>query len=160
MEEWKDILGYEGIYQISSHGNVRSKTCILKKRIQNSGYQIVDLKDMGIRETKTIHRLVALAFIHNPDDKSDVDHINGDKLDNHVINLRWTTHSENKLNPNTQRPVGKSGHRNICQHIRSGLYNVFIKRNSVIVYQKSFKNLPDAINARDDFFRLKKIINL
>lgn len=103
-EIWKDILGYEGNYQISNLGNVKNiKTGrILKGRLDKYGYYRVILYKRLIRyKNFQIHRLVAMAFIENPNDKPQVDHINTIRTDNRVENLRWVTYKENNLNPIT-----------------------------------------------------------
>ena len=100
MEIFKDIIGYEGLYQISNLGNVKSlkfkKHIILKGGIDLSGYKIVSLRDSNKKQsTKTVHRLVAIAFITNTQNKKCVNHINGIKTDNNLINLEWNTYAEN-----------------------------------------------------------------
>lgn len=114
MEEiWKDIDGYEGLYQVSNHGNVKSvdrhvrqkssngeqvriiRGRLLKQRIQNNGYYIVWLCKNGVSKVFTVHRLVANAFIPNLSNKKDVNHKNGVKTDNGVYNLEWCSRSEN-----------------------------------------------------------------
>ncbi len=91
MEEWRDIKGYEGLYQVSNEGNVRSlkKGIILKAANVNNGYLAVQLWDNGIPKMKLIHRLVAEAFIPNPDNLPQVNHKNEDKALNIVENLEW-----------------------------------------------------------------------
>ncbi len=88
MEIWKDIAGYEGLYQVSNLGNVKSfckKTPhILSPATDRNGYSSVCLHIDGKKRTCTIHRLVAKAFIPNPDNKRDVNHLNGVKTDNRV----------------------------------------------------------------------------
>ena len=109
-EIWKDIEGYEGIYQVSSEGRVRSlnrvedrgrhiKGKILKPCINHYGYCIVGLFKNGTQKKNMVHRLVAEAFIPNPDNKPYCDHINTCKIDNRVENIRWVTHKENMNNP-------------------------------------------------------------
>lgn len=92
-EIWKDVVGYEGIYKISDSGNVfseRSKRN-LKAQVNRYGYYVIELHS----RLWTVHRLVALAFIPNPDKKPMVNHKNGIKTDNRVNNLEWVTPKEN-----------------------------------------------------------------
>lgn len=106
MEEiWKDIIGYEGLYQVSDLGRVKSlkfgKEKILKPQLCNCKYLVVGMYTKNRFSTKTIHRMVAMAFIDNPEQKPQVDHINGDRTDNRANNLRWVTRLENVRNPIT-----------------------------------------------------------
>lgn len=100
-EVWRDVVGYEGKYQVSNFGRVKSlnynRTGIEKLLCpkKSAHYLRVTLRnDMGAKD-KCIHRLVAQAFIPNPDNKSEVNHIDGDKRNNHLSNLEWVIHSEN-----------------------------------------------------------------
>jgi len=111
MEIWKPIEGFEGRYEVSNLGNVRSLDMIvnngykdylkrgrvLVKTISGYGkYHKVHLCDgiSGFKQMR-VHRLVANAFIPNPENKETVNHINGDKQDNRVENLEWATQAEN-----------------------------------------------------------------
>lgn len=96
QEIWRDIKNYEGLYQISSLGNVKSlrNNKILKPGIRNE-YYIVSLCKGGKQKSKTIHRLVAKTFIPNPKNKEQVNHIDGNKLNNRIENLEWCTNQEN-----------------------------------------------------------------
>ena len=129
MEEeiWVDICGYEGLYQVSNQGRVRSldreiyknnnvkqfsKSFILKFE-KNKGYNYVHLFKNGVRKRMAVHRLVAEAFIPNPGNKPEVDHINTIRDDNRVENLHWVTPKENMENPLTKekrkiiKPTGR-----------------------------------------------------
>ena len=100
-EVWKDIEGYGDKFQVSSIGRVRdwrTQHIYSTTRYDSKGYPIVGLTDrQGKRHTRKIHRLVALAFISNLDDKPTVNHINGIKTDNRVENLEWMTYREQML---------------------------------------------------------------
>ena len=99
MEIWKDIIGYEGLYQISSYGRVMStvydKPRIMKQSTDGRGYPVIRLVKNSKKWTGSVHRLVAVAFIDNPENKSTVNHINEIKSDNNVTNLEWLTNTEN-----------------------------------------------------------------
>lgn len=117
LEQWKTISNASN-YEVSNLGNVRNKTTkyILKGRITKSGYLQVSIK---LDETQKftnqyIHRLVALYWIENPQQKKEVNHIDGNKENNNVDNLEWVTASENQkhrhsigINKTSNRRVGK-----------------------------------------------------
>lgn len=120
-EMWKDVVGYEGLYAVSNLGRVVSyeryvvgyrRQCMRinkarvmsprKSKTYNGGYYMVELKNDCKTSHKYIHRLVATHFIENNEPKrKEVDHIDGNTLNNRVDNLRWVTHSENQRNENT-----------------------------------------------------------
>lgn len=110
MEEWKDIKGYEGFYEVSNTGKIRSldhyirqknnskklhKGKILNTWSDKIGYIVVGLNKYNKYKIKKVHRLVAEAFIPNPENKSDVNHKDGNKANNCVNNLEWNTRAEN-----------------------------------------------------------------
>lgn len=99
-EKWRDIFGYDGMYQVSDLGRVRSlkfgKTRVLRPRKHRHGYLQVDLCQDGKQKTVKIHRLVAQAFIPNDDEtKNEINHRNEIKSDNRVSNLEWCDRSYN-----------------------------------------------------------------
>ena len=125
-ELWKDVAGYEGVYQVSDMGRIRNpKGVLLKGQIVNSGYRVVHLYSgtKATRRSYTVHRLVASAFLSNPDRKPEVNHKNGVKTENNVGNLEWSTRLENvhhglsnglvpeysRRIPVTGQPVGDGG---------------------------------------------------
>ena len=116
MEEeiWKPIKDYEGLYEVSNLGRVKSlnyrktgKEKILKN-IECRGYLAVCLTKNGKQKLFKVHRLVAETFIPNPESKPCIDHINTIKNDNRVKNLRWVTHKENNNNPLTKKKYSEN----------------------------------------------------
>lgn len=99
MEQWRPIKGFEGLYEVSNKGRVRSfytrEAKVLKPSINKDGYLKAGLSKDGKMYLKSIHRLVASAFIPNIGDKPQVNHIDGDKTNNTVDNLEWVTCKEN-----------------------------------------------------------------
>lgn len=103
MEEiWKNIQGYEGLYQVSNLGRIKSLNYnhkniekILKYGIDTSGYKVVNLWKDGKGKTKTIHRLVAIHFISNPNNYPVINHIDENKQNNNITNLEWCTYKYN-----------------------------------------------------------------
>ena len=117
-EVWKDIEGYEGLYQVSNLGRVKSfdtkdklgrirKGRVLKPFRKKSGYLYVDLCRNGKRKSHSLHRLVAQAFIPNPENKPEVNHIDEDKTNNIVDNLGWSTRTDNNNHGTRNERVSK-----------------------------------------------------
>jgi hypothetical protein len=100
MEVWKDICGYEGLYQVSNMGRVKrlfkdGKDRVLRGKKDKDGYIEVILSGKPIKKYCRLHRLVAEAFIPNPFGKAEINHKDRDKQNNVVSNLEWVTASEN-----------------------------------------------------------------
>lgn len=94
---WFNVIGYEGIYMIDITGRVKNvKTQRILKPDLNKGYHRITLSKNGKTQRFLLHRLVALNFIKNPYNKKFINHKDGNKLNNHVINLEWVTSSENE----------------------------------------------------------------
>lgn len=95
-EIWKPVQEFPTLYRVSNLGRVASYRKILATNIINSGYVSVQFKIDGKNINRTVHRLVAEAFISNPENKTEVNHKDGNKQNNCVHNLEWLTPSENK----------------------------------------------------------------
>lgn len=102
-EIWKDVPGYDGYYQVSNFGRVKSLRKVLKAGLRK-GYLYISLRNKKFN----IHRLVAIAFIPNPGNLPETDHIDGNPLNNNVDNLRWVTRQQNELNPITRKRISDS----------------------------------------------------
>lgn len=131
-EIWKDIEEYEGLYQISNFGNVKNKkNKKIKEATHYHGYKYVMLSKNKKQKKKYIHRLVAQAFIENPNNYKEVNHKDGNKENNYIDNLEWCTRSYNVLHSyKNHLLVAKKGKNNsmskpVVQYTNDG---IFIKK--------------------------------
>jgi len=141
-----EIEGFEN-YLIFENGDIVNVNTGLKLKTSKDkkGYSRIRLSKNGKKSNKSVHRLLAQAFIPNPDNKPQVDHINRITDDNRLKNLRWVTHSQNQINRKIMCN-SKSKIKNIRFHY--GSFEINIKRNGER-YQKRKKTLEEAIKQRD-----------
>ena len=136
MKDWKWVKGYEGLYKVTRDGRVFSEERLDRFNRKHGGeikpnvcgqykYNFVILCKDGIRKQCYVHRLVAEAFIPNPKHKPCVDHIDNDKYNNKVENLRWVTYKENMNNPITLKRMREESQKYVSQ---AGADNPFSRR--------------------------------
>jgi hypothetical protein len=172
MEKWKDIANCKNSYLISNKGNVKSliarankKEFIMAINLDKDGYEVVGLFINKKKILKKVHRLVALAYIENPLNKPQVNHINGVKTDNDVNNLEWCTAKENirhsfktglsKNHPGTDRYNSKLLDKDIVAirrlgRVRTGVelakaFNVSKQLINNILLRKTWKHIKEEV---------------
>ena len=166
MEIFKDIKGYEGSYQISNLGRIKSlsrlvdnhsgfkknlKEKMLKTHISKTGYFVVDLKKENIRKTFKVHRLIAIHFINKIEGKKYINHIDGNKLNNNISNLEWCTIKENNNHAKLNKLKNDCGHNNSRACFTENQSELI--RNS----EKSIKDLSFFYNVNfSTIYRIKK----
>lgn len=155
-EIFKDVKGYEGLYQVSNLGRVKSmgskfkrKEKFLKPGKDESGYLLVILYKSGVKETRRVHRIVAITFIPNPKNKKTVNHINGVKADNRADNLEWNTYSENHSH------AYKTGLKNSLHCKGKGGCNTGTKQHLSKLTEKEVLQIRDL--AKSKRFKLREI---
>lgn len=136
---WKDVVGFEGLYEVSCSGEIRNKKNgqLLNGGTIKKGYKRISLRKDKMTYQFLVHRIVAEAFIPNPDQKKFIDHVNTIASDNRVENLRWCDYAENNNNPITKKKISAS---------KSGknhpLYGKRHKRETIDKMKNSAKNIP------------------
>ena len=126
----------------------------LKPSLNSNGYKGINLCKNGIRKNFSLHRLLAQAFIPNPKNKEQIDHINRDRLDNRLENLRWATRLENSQNKGTQIN-NTSGIKNINYNGKCWRFKKTINKKQFIKY---FKKKEDAIQFKNKFYLENNIV--
>ena len=153
----KPITNYENLYSLDLnnnevYGHYRNK--YLKKKIHKQGYYEIRLcKNAKLKQFR-LHRLVYEAHNGTIPDKMQVDHIDNNKQNNNIENLRLVTNSQNKMNSKTYKNNLSTGYKCITK-TKYNTYQVEIKKNKKKVYQKTFKTIQEAIINRD--IKLKEI---
>jgi hypothetical protein len=148
MEEiYKVIKGFEN-YSVSNLGNVRNdkKDKILKQSLTKTGYKKVNLNN---GKTIRVHRLVAEAFIPNPDNKPCVDHIDNNRTNNNVNNLRFVSYQENNFNTSITNK-NTTGHKGIRWNKHRNKYEAFITLDNKKYNLGLFEKLEDAVKVRQE----------
>lgn len=170
-EIWRPAKGYEGLYEVSNQGNFRGLPrkviqrnghpySVTGKRISGSispvtGYRMVTVSRDETRKLKSIHRFVATSFIPNPLNKPEVNHIDGNKLNNRVSNLEWVTSSENQIHAHRlglQPAMFGEGHPNSklawsdILKIREEYGNGKLQREIAVEFGVSRQNISDIVN--------------
>lgn len=161
MEIWKDIKGFEGLYQISNQGRLRSLDRPVKQRsnsiqvkkgkliIQSKnhkGYPLANMSKENKRYSRATHRLVAEAFIPNPENKPQINHIDGNKENNYVDNLEWLTAKENTkhaMENGLMKPCFNNAKKasDIARNINKKIVDMYDKDGN---YIRSFNSLVEA----------------
>jgi hypothetical protein len=148
IEQYKIIKDFP-TYEVSNFGNIKNKKTgrILKPQIDTHGYYKVNLYKDRISFNKKIHQLVAEAFLINPLNKPFVDHVNNNKLDNNVNNLRWATIQENSMNQKLSSK-NTSNYKGVTYHKPSNKWMAYIDINGKKQHLGLFEKIEDAINTR------------
>ena len=164
IEIWKDIPEYEGLYQVSNLGNVRSLTfrnnIVTKKRKKpllmkysiRSGYYTVNLRNKNGRKSYQVHRLVAQSFIDNQDNKPFVNHKDFNRKNNIVSNLEWCTQKENvRWSIDNMKHSKKFKNKLNEQYIRkrNNKYELTLKKK----YIGTYNTLEEAINVKNKIIK-------
>lgn len=148
MEEYKIIDEYPQ-YSVSNLGNIKhNKTKkILKKNVDRYGYYYVILSNNGVKKFFRIHRLVGLAFIINPENKLTIDHIDNNKKNNNVNNLRWATHEENYYNKKIYKN-NNSGIKGVFFNKKNNKWKAYVCVNKKQIHLGYYENIEDAKQIR------------
>lgn len=172
-EIWKDVLGYEGQYQVSNYGRVKSLSRVtelnggrqrkepelIMKYTIRAGYPTLILRRSGKRKSAQIHRLVAQAFIPNPDNLQVVNHLDYDRTNNHADNLEWCSQQENvqysserMRKPRDKSKATNTGEKYIRKiQLKNGdyRYRLTVRGKDRGIITKQFGSLEEAIRYRD-----------
>lgn len=170
-EIWKDVKGYEGLYEVSSLGSVRSKERLVKystgviikhkgrvlKQENNKGYKRVTLSKNGEVIRFQVHRLVAMHFVDNTERKPHVNHLDGDGANNRVENLEWCTAQENEIHSHKvlgkralrgeQKSQSKLTETDVIE-IRDLYKHGYFQRELADLYKVGRRHISDIVNKK------------
>lgn len=167
MEEiWKPIDGYEGLYEVSNLGRVRSlefrngsgrhkRVRLLSPTDNGHGYKIIGLVVGGKKRNHYVHRLVAQSFVPNPNNLPVIDHVDHDRGNNVAHNLRWMTQRDNVRYSRSlmckprQKPMTNTGERYISRQKKDGRYRLTVGRKQIGVYD----TIKEAVEARNEILK-------
>ncbi len=160
-EEWRPVVGFESEYEVSNRGRVRStvyqsarngisRKMLLKQNVNSNGYMQVYLRTPGRSVSRRVHRLVAEAFIPNPDNLPVVDHIDFNRTNNDIDNLQWLTYGENirrsRHRMRGRRPAKTNSGEPYIHETAYGTYELTISKRHI----GTFKSIGDAVEKRDE----------
>jgi hypothetical protein len=147
MEEFKKIANYN--YSVSNMGNVRNDKTnrILKPGIDGNGYYYVILYKNGKTKLHKVHRLIANAFIANPNGTPCVDHVDNNRINNNISNLRWCSHTENNRNRSISCN-NSSGIKGVSFHKKSQKWRACIMLDGILIHIGYYTTLEEATQAR------------
>ena len=152
VEVWKDIQDFEGLYQVSSFGRVKSlarlrqtrngrfapkRELILKQKISKSGYCVLNLCKNSVKYHFSVHRLVAQAFLENPEHKPTVNHKDSNKLNNSVSNLEWSTSTEQMNHAVTNNLLEVRGAPKFTKEFKQSVYDYKKNNPDISLYKLS-----------------------
>jgi len=169
-EIWKNVIGFEGLYEISNYGNIKSCRRYVNiksgKRVVNEkllslakdrdGYLMAILCQNGTKKTVKVHRLVANAFIDNVDGKPSVNHIDSNKSNNIVRNLEWVSNLENICHSKLKMKT-TSKYIGVYFNKRDNVFRATATINRKNIFLGGFKNEQDAYNTRCKFLKENNI---
>jgi len=143
-EIWKDIMGFEGFYQVSNLGKVFSRRSnkILKTYVNNSGYECIDLRVNNKRYKDTVHRLVARAFCDGYEEGKVVNHIDTNRLHNAASNLEWMTYKESIQEMKDRGALNTHKAREALKKVVHKKVDMYTKDGST--YIRTFNSLKEA----------------
>jgi hypothetical protein len=152
LEQWRPVVGFEGLYEISSFGRIKSLKCNRIKFLSVAKglnrYCNVTLMKEKKKYTVFIHRALGIAFLPRIEGKDTIDHIDRNPSNNHISNLRWADSTEQNIN---KEHYSNTNEKNISQNINSGNFHLVIRRYKTTLVNAAFSTLEEAIAARDEF---------